>query len=74
MSEDSMRYETLHDNPLADKIYSISGVTAVQIRIYPPRNETPMIGNAVFDIKLNADGSVDVTNLAKNLKVSVAPI
>ena len=74
MSENESRYEVIHDNPLAEKIYTISGVTSVQLRIYPQRQENPLIGNAVFDIRLNADGSVEITNLAKNYRVAVYPV
>lgn len=74
MSESQVQYEVIHDNPLADKIYSISGVTSVQIRIYPPRQDEPMIGSAVFDVKCNTDGGVQITNLAKGYRVTVSPI
>jgi hypothetical protein len=65
---------TAHDNSLADKIYSISGVTSVQIRLYPLRQDEPMIGSATFDVKLNVDGSVQITNLAKNYKITMSPV
>lgn len=74
MTEDSSKYAVIHDNELAEKIYTISNAGYFQFRIHPPSKEYPTIHGASFDVKVHADGRVEIANLPQAFKIMVVPL
>lgn len=75
MTESTPHYQSIqHDHELPERIYVLSGAGYWQFRILADRTEHPTIHGATFDIRLHVDGTVEITSIAKNYKVTMSPV